>query len=193
MTNIQWFAFSGTVLGCMALPAQAETRRPNVVFILADDLGYMDIGANNPQTFYETPNINRLAAQGMRFTDGYAACPVCSPTRASILTGKISRTAASNKLHWWRQGGQAEAATVCRPFGVGGSDDSGNAERGGLCHGVLWQVASGRRGVPAGISRLRREYGRQWFRLSPLVFQPLQELHVAGRAGRRISNRQADG
>ena len=88
MTNIQWFAFAGTVLGCMAMPAQAETRRPNVVFILADDLGYMDIGANYPQTFYETPNINRLAAQGMRFTEGYAACPVCSPTRASILTGK---------------------------------------------------------------------------------------------------------
>ncbi len=88
MANIQWFAFAGTVLGCMAMPAQAETRRPNVVFILADDLGYMDIGANYPQTFYETPNINRLAAQGMRFTEGYAACPVCSPTRASILTGK---------------------------------------------------------------------------------------------------------
>jgi len=66
----------------------AAARKPNIVFILADDLGYMDIGANNPKTFYETPNLNRLAAQGMRFTDGYAACPVCSPTRASILTGK---------------------------------------------------------------------------------------------------------
>ena len=66
----------------------AAARKPNIVFILADDLGYMDIGANNPKTFYETPNLNRLASQGMRFTDGYAACPVCSPTRASILTGK---------------------------------------------------------------------------------------------------------
>src|SRR5256714_11525500 len=74
-------AFTATAQG-------AEHRRPNIVFILADDLGYMDIGANNPKTFYETPNLNRLAAQGMRFTDGYAACPVCSPTRASILTGK---------------------------------------------------------------------------------------------------------
>ncbi len=61
---------------------------PNVVLILTDDLGYMDIGANNPGTFYDTPNVNRLAEQGMRFTDAYAACPVCSPTRASILTGK---------------------------------------------------------------------------------------------------------
>jgi len=64
------------------------TRRPNILFILADDFGYMDIGANNPKTFYETPHIDRLAGRGMRFTAGYAACPVCSPTRASIMTGK---------------------------------------------------------------------------------------------------------
>jgi arylsulfatase A-like enzyme len=66
----------------------AAGGRLNFIFILADDLGYMDIGANNPNTFYETPNIDRLAKCGMRFTQGYAACPVCSPTRASILTGK---------------------------------------------------------------------------------------------------------
>jgi arylsulfatase A-like enzyme len=59
-----------------------------VLFILADDLGYMDIGANNPKTFYETPNIDALAKSGMRFTAGYSACCVCSPTRASIMTGK---------------------------------------------------------------------------------------------------------
>lgn len=65
-----------------------DKRRTNVVLFLADDLGYMDIGANNPDSFYETPNIDKLAAQGMRFTDAYAACPVCSPTRASLMTGK---------------------------------------------------------------------------------------------------------
>ncbi len=68
--------------------AYAAEPRPNVVLILADDLGYMDIGANNADTFYETPNIDHLAATGMRFTQAYAACPVCSPTRASIMTGK---------------------------------------------------------------------------------------------------------
>ncbi|MFZ9941518.1 MAG: sulfatase [Luteolibacter sp.] len=68
----------------LALPAAAT----NVVFIMADDLGYMDTGFNNPQTFYETPNLDQLAKQGMRFTAGYAACPVCSPTRSSILTGQ---------------------------------------------------------------------------------------------------------
>src|ERR1051325_7021111 len=66
----------------------ANIKRPNILFILADDLGYMDIGANNPKTFYETPNIDRLAKSGMRFTAGYSACCVCSPTRASIMTGK---------------------------------------------------------------------------------------------------------
>lgn len=63
------------------------TEPVNFVFILADDLGYMDVGAYNPDTFYETPNIDRLADEGVRFTQGYAAAPVCSPTRASILTG----------------------------------------------------------------------------------------------------------
>ncbi len=66
---------------------QSQTP-PNFLFILVDDLGYMDIGCNNPETFYETPHIDQLASDGVRFTNGYAACPVCSPTRASIMTGK---------------------------------------------------------------------------------------------------------
>jgi arylsulfatase A-like enzyme len=78
---------------------QPESRRPNCVFILADDLGYMDIGVNNPSTFYETPQIDSLARQGMRFTAAYAASPVCSPTRASIMTGKYPvRTGINNFL-----------------------------------------------------------------------------------------------
>lgn len=77
-----------SVLAGAVLATHAAATKPNLLFILADDLGYMDIGANNPKTFYETPNIDSLAAKGMRFTAGYAACPVCSPTRASILTGK---------------------------------------------------------------------------------------------------------
>ena len=67
--------------------AAAEAKRPNIVFFLADDLGQRDLGAYG-STFYETPNIDRLAREGARFTDAYAACPVCSPTRASILTGQ---------------------------------------------------------------------------------------------------------
>ena len=60
---------------------------PNIVFILADDLGAMQVGFNG-NTFYNTPNIDKLAKEGMQFTNAYAACPVCSPTRASIFTGK---------------------------------------------------------------------------------------------------------
>lgn len=62
-------------------------NKPNFVFFLVDDLGWTDLGCYG-SSFYETPNIDRLAKESMRFTDAYAACPVCSPTRASILTGK---------------------------------------------------------------------------------------------------------
>lgn len=65
----------------------AETAKPNIIFILADDLGWADLGCYG-STFHETPNLDRLATQGLRFTDAYAACSVCSPTRASIMTGK---------------------------------------------------------------------------------------------------------
>ena len=61
--------------------------KPNVIFILLDDFGYTDLGCYGSR-FYETPNIDRLAREGVRFTNAYAACPVSSPTRASILTGR---------------------------------------------------------------------------------------------------------
>lgn len=80
-----------------ACAAEPSADPPNVVFLLVDDLGAMDIGAFNPDTFYETPNIDRLAAGGMRFTRGYAANPVCSPTRFSIMTGRYpTRVGATN-------------------------------------------------------------------------------------------------
>lgn len=62
-------------------------KKPNILFILIDDMGWSDVGCHGNH-FHETPNIDRLARQGMRFTDAYAACPVCSPTRASILAGQ---------------------------------------------------------------------------------------------------------
>src|SRR5262245_24586821 len=65
----------------------AEKPPPNFVFILIDDMGWRDAGCYG-STFFETPHIDKLAAQGMKFTNAYAACPVCSPTRASLLTGR---------------------------------------------------------------------------------------------------------
>ena len=94
-----------TIFAAFASSSHAEPQRPNVVFFLVDDLGYMDVGAYNPDTFYETPNVDRIAKQGMRFTDGYAANPVCSPTRYSIMTGRHpSRIDATNFFSGRRAG-----------------------------------------------------------------------------------------
>ena len=80
------YAFGSQAVALSQVPAHA-TRPPNVVFVLVDDLGWADLGCYG-STFHETPNLDRLAAGGMRFTQAYAASPLCSPTRAAILTGK---------------------------------------------------------------------------------------------------------
>ncbi|MBM3854623.1 MAG: hypothetical protein FJ399_15980, partial [Verrucomicrobia bacterium] len=75
----------------LALPAvpAAPAQRPNVVVILADDLGYGDVQCYNPQRGkIPTPHLDRLAAQGMRFTDGHSSSGVCSPSRYTLLTGR---------------------------------------------------------------------------------------------------------
>ena len=74
------------VVPCAATTA-AVPDQPNIILFLIDDLGWSDLGCQG-STYYQTPNIDRLAAEGVRFTDAYAACAVCSPTRASVLTGK---------------------------------------------------------------------------------------------------------
>jgi len=66
-----------------------DQKKPNVVFILVDDLGMMDLGVTG-SAYYETPNIDKLAKEGMIFTQGYAASRVCSPSRASVMTGKFT-------------------------------------------------------------------------------------------------------
>lgn len=83
----------------------ADTRRPNILLIVADDLGVMDVGANNPATFYATPRLDALAASGVRFTDGYATCPVCSPSRYSLMTGRYpARAPLTDWLKGQRRG-----------------------------------------------------------------------------------------
>src|SRR6185503_4296975 len=67
--------------------SRAQTGRPNIVFILADDLGYADLSCYG-QRDYMTPNIDRLAIEGVRFTQGYANSAVCSATRAALITGR---------------------------------------------------------------------------------------------------------
>jgi arylsulfatase A-like enzyme len=78
----------GLSLLLMAAGAQAETKKPNVIVIVADDLGYTDIGAQGIAKDVKTPNIDALAKDGVRFTNAYVSCPVCSPSRAGFLTGR---------------------------------------------------------------------------------------------------------
>ena len=70
------------------LLSQQKRSLPNIVYILADDLGYGDVSVNNPQSKINTPNIDRLAQEGMRFTDAHTTSSVCTPSRYSILTGR---------------------------------------------------------------------------------------------------------
>ncbi len=76
------------LLPFLACSPDVSEPKPNVLFILADDLGYHDLSCMDSE-YYETPNIDRIAHEGMIFTNGYAACQVCSPSRASIMTGQF--------------------------------------------------------------------------------------------------------
>ncbi|TVY09237.1 sulfatase [Paenibacillus cremeus] len=82
-------------------------KQPNILLILIDDMGWKDLSCYGSD-FYETPNLDRLAQEGIRFTDAYAACPVCSPTRASMLTGKYP--ASIGVTDWIDHGGTIHPA-----------------------------------------------------------------------------------
>src|SRR5438552_8504874 len=85
MANLTRRGFLATAAG--AALARVAGKKLNFIIILIDDMGWTDLGTFGSK-FYQTPNCDRLAAQGMKFTNGYAACPVCSPSRAAIMTGK---------------------------------------------------------------------------------------------------------
>jgi len=88
MKLFRYFLAGGLLLLPVFVRAEAPAK-PNILFILVDDYGIKDVGVEG-SSFYETPNIDRLARSGMRFTQGYAACSVCSPSRASILLGQYT-------------------------------------------------------------------------------------------------------
>ena len=72
--------------------AQAASERPNILILYADDLGFGDLGCYNPASKIPTPHLDRLASQGMRFTDGHSSSGICTPSRYAMLTGR----------HHWR-------------------------------------------------------------------------------------------
>lgn len=76
------------MLSCSSLQKSDSNAKPNIIYILADDLGYGDVSAYNPESKIKTPNLDQLAAQGMMFTDAHSPSSVCTPTRYGILTGR---------------------------------------------------------------------------------------------------------
>lgn len=81
----------GMLLSLAAFVSAQQQRKPNVVMIVADDLGYADLGCQNLSKDVKTPHIDSIAAGGVRFTNGYVSGPVCSPTRAGLLTGRYQQ------------------------------------------------------------------------------------------------------
>ena len=98
------FAFTVLLLACVAplYGAEAPAKRPNVVIFLVDDMGYGDLGCYG-NTIIQSPNIDKFAREAVRFTHGYAACAVCSPSRSAIQTG---RTPYGNGVYDWIPAGQ---------------------------------------------------------------------------------------
>ncbi len=121
---------SGLVCSACTLPQNqtVTTSKPNILFIMIDDLGWMDIAVQGNDAFV-TPNLDRFAKQSMRFTDFYAAAPVCSPTRAACITGLApARLKVTNHIpdRWsfYKQNSSAGSkgqAAVGRPWGPGKS------------------------------------------------------------------------
>ena len=86
---MKYSLLTSALLFCQIFLSAKE--RPNVILVLVDDMGWMDLSCQGSD-FYRTPNVDRLANEGIRFTNGYAACAVCSPTRAAVQTGSATRT-----------------------------------------------------------------------------------------------------
>lgn len=107
-----WLA---AALGLFVWPAQnvaADEKLPNVILIVADDLGWADLSSYGSK-YHRTPELDRLAQKGMRFTRAYAACPVCSPTRAALMTGKYP--ARLHLTDWLPGRGDLPAQRLLRP------------------------------------------------------------------------------
>lgn len=152
--------FAAAVIAATALVA---ANRPNIVYILADDLGYGDLGCYG-QRYIKTPNLDRLAREGMRFTQHYSGSPVCAPSRCVLLTGKHTGHAAvrdNYELGGWERGARegqlplpADTPTLARmlkaqgyataaigKWGLGGPETTGEPNRAGfdLFYGYLCQ------------------------------------------------------
>ena len=104
MDNKQWLLLGCGLMTASGIQAQQvqQTQRPNIIFILCDDMGYGDLGCYGQQRI-ETPNLDRMAEEGMRFTQAYAGSPVSAPSRASFMTGQhTGHTHVRGNREYWR-------------------------------------------------------------------------------------------
>lgn len=129
--------------GSGLLPASAQQKRPNIIFILADDLGYGNLGSYNAKNRIPTPNLDRMAKEGTRFTRFYAGSTVCAPSRCALMTGKhmghayvrgngdVSLRAQDTTLAQRLQI-NGYATGMFGKWGLGREDDAGSPERKGF-------------------------------------------------------------
>lgn len=111
------------LIGC-GESGSKEGNRPNIILITIDDLGWADLGCYG-STYYETPNIDRLAAEGLRFTSAYASAAICSPTRAALMTGKApARTGITDWIRARFQGGDIPEDRTYKRSYEGSPEDS---------------------------------------------------------------------
>jgi hypothetical protein len=81
------FVFSSALLACLQCAVADEAKKPNIIYLMSDELGYYELSCMGNSNF-QTPNIDRLASEGVRFTQALAGAPVCAPTRCVLMTGK---------------------------------------------------------------------------------------------------------
>src|SRR5262245_28715880 len=85
-----------TAVGVRVAVADQPAKLPNIVILYADDMGYGDLGAQNPESKIPTPNLDQLAKQGLRFTDAHSSSGICTPSRYALLTGRYHWRAFHN-------------------------------------------------------------------------------------------------
>ncbi|MFP4106514.1 MAG: sulfatase-like hydrolase/transferase, partial [Phycisphaerae bacterium] len=111
-------------------------EKPNILFILMDDMGWKDLACTGSE-FYETPNIDRLRAEGMKFTNAYASCPVCSPTRASVMTGRYPARIGLTNFIAGVETGKLISAPYIKHLPLENKTVAGALRDGGYC---TWHV-----------------------------------------------------
>ncbi len=202
------FIFATVLVSTVVEMRAAESRPPNIIVIMADDLGWMDLRMQGNESL-DTPNLDRLAAQGMRFTDAYAAAPVCTPTRAAMMTGQsparlgITNHAPGHRPGFRPKGSNLEGAEKRNDLILEHVTIAERLKEAGYATGFVgkWHLSHPGRGKPRGAEEaLRPEH--QGFDLNvggnaqggpPSYFEPFKIPGISpGKEGDYLPDRLAD-